>query len=232
MEDNHTPILDFVHTPNKKFPRRYLAYDRSPYRYEKQSPEISMSRSQAEKAVIHEHIVNLAAERFREVGLNGIGVADLMKEAGRTGGGFYKHFESREKLVEEALQCAFNKRTKALEKYTDPESTLTLTDLVDSYLSERHLNDPGSGCALAAVMNDVARSSDSIRELYTQELQNELAVITALTSSKQPSKKRAQALLAMCTLVGAIGLSRAVTDEGLAQELLNTGKTLLKALDA
>lgn len=172
-----------------------------------------MSRSQAEKAVIHEHIVNLAAERFREVGLNGIGVADLMKEAGRTGGGFYKHFESREKLVEEALQCAFDKRAKA-GKYTDPESTLTLTDLVESYLSERHLNDPGSGCALAAVMNDVARSSDSIREVYTQELQNELAVMTALTSSKQPSKKRAQALLAMCTLVGAIGLSRAVTDEG------------------
>jgi TetR/AcrR family transcriptional repressor of nem operon len=216
MEDNHTPILDFVHTPNKKSLERYLAYDRSPYRYEKQSPEISMSRSQAEKAVIHEHIVNLAAERFREVGLNGI----------------YKHFESREKLVEEALQCAFDKRAKALEKYTDPESTLTLADLVDSYLSERHLNDPGSGCALAAVMNDVARSSDSIREVYTQELQNELAVITALTSSKQPSKKRAQALLAMCTLVGAIGLSRAVTDEALAQELLNTGKTLLKALDA
>ena len=191
-----------------------------------------MSRSQADKAIIHDHIVNLAAERFREVGLNGIGVADLMKEAGRTGGGFYKHFESREKLVEEALQCAFDKRAKALEKYTDPESTLTLSDLVERYLSERHLNDPGSGCALAAVMNDVARSSDPIRELYTRELQNELAVITSLTNSKQPAKKRSQALLAMCALVGAIGLSRAVTDEELAAELLDTGKTLLKALDA
>jgi TetR/AcrR family transcriptional repressor of nem operon len=68
--------------------------------------------------------------------------------------------------------------------------------------------------------------------VYTRELQNELAAITALTSSKQPAKKRAQALLAMCTLVGAIGLSRAVADEELAAELLNTGKTLLKALDA
>ena len=190
-----------------------------------------MSRSQAEKAVIHEHIVNLAAERLREVGLNGIGVSDLMKEAGRTGGGFYKHFESREKLVEEALQCAFNKRALKLDKYLEPDSTLTLTDLVESYLSERHLNDPGSGCALAAVMNDVSRSSEPVRELYTRELQNELSVIAALTGSKQPAKKRAQALLAMCTLVGAIGLSRAVTDEQLVAELLNTGKTLLKALD-
>jgi TetR/AcrR family transcriptional repressor of nem operon len=191
-----------------------------------------MSRSQAEKAVIHEHIVNLAAERFREVGLNGIGVADLMKEVGRTGGGFYKHFESREKLVEEALHCAFNKRAEKLEKYTAPDSTLTLADLVESYLSERHLHDPGSGCALASVMNDVARSSDPIRDLYTRELENELAVVTALTSSKQPAKKRAQALLAMSALVGALGLSRAVTDEALKAELLNTGKTLLKALES
>lgn len=190
-----------------------------------------MSRSQAEKAVIHEHIVKLAAERLREVGLNGIGVADLMKQAGRTGGGFYKHFESREKLVEEALQCAFDKRAKALQTYTDPGSTLSLDDLVENYLSARHLNDPGSGCALAAVMNDVARSSDSIRQLYTRELENQLAAIAALTHSKQPAKKRAQALLAMCTLVGAIGLSRAVVDDELKDELLGTGKTLLKALD-
>ena len=190
-----------------------------------------MSRSQAEKAVIHEHIVNLAAERFREVGLNGIGVADLMKEAGRTGGGFYKHFESREKLVEEALQSAFDKRKKKLEPYTAPDSTLHLADFIESYLSERHLNSPGSGCALAAVMNDVARSSESVRDLYTRELQNELAVIATLTTSKQPAKKRAQALLAMSALVGAIGLSRAVSDETLKAELLNTGKTLLKALE-
>lgn len=191
-----------------------------------------MSRSQAEKAVTHEQIVNLAAERFREVGLNGIGVADLMKEAGRTPGGFYKHFESREKLVEEALQCAFDKRAKALEKYTEPDSTLSLADWVESYLSERHMNDPGSGCALAAVMNDVARSGDAVRTLYTRELQNELGVMTTLTSSKQPANKRAQAVLAMCALVGAIGLSRAVSDDELTEELLDTGKTLLKTLDA
>ncbi len=191
-----------------------------------------MSRSQADKVAIHEHIVNLAAERFREVGLNGIGVSDLMKEAGRTGGGFYKHFESRDKLVEEALAHAFEKRTEALKKYTDPESSLTLADLVESYLSERHLKGVGSGCALAALMNDVARSSDSIRELFTREVQSELNVITTLTHSKQPAKKRAQALMTICTLVGAIGLSRAVNDEALVAELLSTGKTLLKALDS
>lgn len=191
-----------------------------------------MSRSQADKVAIHEHIVNLAAERFREVGLNGIGVSDLMKEAGRTGGGFYKHFESRDKLVEEALAHAFEKRTEALKKYTDPESTLTLTDLVQGYLSEAHREAVGTGCALAALMNDAARSSDSIRELFTHDVQNELDVISHLTPSKHSSKKRAQALMTLCTLVGAIGLSRAVNDEALVAELLGTGRTLLKALDS
>ncbi|MFJ3487366.1 TetR/AcrR family transcriptional regulator [Pseudomonas sp. NPDC090202] len=190
-----------------------------------------MSRSQAEKAVIHEHIVNLAASRFREVGLNGIGVADLMKEAGRTGGGFYKHFESREKLVEEALQSAVDKRSAVLDTYCEAESTLTMADLVERYLSERHLNEPGSGCAIAALVNDVARSGDSIREIYQQGLEKELATLIHLTSSKQPAKKRAQAIMAMCTLVGAIGLARAVKDEALSAELLSSGKTLLKALE-
>ncbi|MGV8916996.1 MAG: TetR/AcrR family transcriptional regulator [Pseudomonas sp.] len=191
-----------------------------------------MSRSQAEKAAIHEQIVNLAAERFREVGINGIGVADLMKEAGRTGGGFYKHFESREKLVEEALEKTFEKRAEALRTYTEPGSTLTLADLVESYLSEDHMNDPGTGCAIVALMNDISRASDPIRELYTREVQSELAVLSSLSRSKQPSKKRAQALMTMCTLVGAIGLARAVKDDELIAELLDTSKTLLKALEA
>ena len=189
-----------------------------------------MSRSQADKAIIHEQIVNLAAVRLREVGLNGIGVVDLMKEAGRTGGGFYKHFESREKLVEEVLTSVFAKRTQALQTYAESATPRSLGDLVDSYLSERHRNDPGSGCALAALMNDVARSSDSIRELYTREAENELAVLTRLMNDSEPSEQRAQALMTMCTLVGAIGLSRAVSDDKLAKELLDVSKTLIKSL--
>lgn len=191
-----------------------------------------MSRSQAEKAAIHEQIVHLAAKRFREVGLNGIGVADLMKEAGRTGGGFYKHFESRDKLVEEALECAFDQRKSRLEQYTAPQSTLTLADFVERYLSEEHLNDPGSGCALTALVNDVARSADHIRELFTNEVETELTAVAGLMQGRQAAKKRANAILVLCSLVGAMGLSRAVSDPTLAAELLATSKTLLKAVDA
>ncbi|MFS2160945.1 TetR family transcriptional regulator [Pseudomonas sp. Pseusp122] len=188
-----------------------------------------MSRSQADKAAIHEEIVHLAAERFREVGLNGIGVAELMKAAGRTSGGFYKHFESREKLVEEVLASVFEKRTEALKAYVDSATPRSLGDLVDSYLSQRHKDAPGSGCALAALMNDVARSSEPIRALYTEEVRSELAMLTRLMNHPEA---RAQALLTMCTLAGAIGLARAVQDEALAAEILDTGKTLLKMLEA
>jgi TetR/AcrR family transcriptional repressor of nem operon len=191
-----------------------------------------MSRSQADKAAIHEQIVHLAAERFREVGLNGIGVADLMKEAGRTSGGFYKHFESRDKLVEEALECAFDQRKSRLEQYTAPQSTLTLADFIERYLSEEHLNDPGSGCALTALVNDVARSAEPIRELFTQEVESELAVIASLMAGRQATKKRTNAILVLCSLVGAMGLSRAVSDPALVAELLATRKALLRAVDA
>ena len=191
-----------------------------------------MSRSQADKAAIHEQIVHLAAERFREVGLNGIVVADLMKEAGRTSGGFYKHFESRDKLVEEALKCAFDQRQSRLEEYTAPQSALTLADFIERYLSEEHLNDPGSGCALTALVNDVARSAEPIRELFTHEVESELAVIASLMAGRQATKKRTNAILVLCSLVGAMGLSRAVSDPALIAELLATRKALLRAVDA
>lgn len=191
-----------------------------------------MSRSQADKALIHEDILKLAAQRFRELGLNGIGVAGLMKEAGRTGGGFYKHFASREKLVEEALAHAFEGRLKALEKFTQDGSQLTLRGLVDGYLSEPHRNDTGFGCVLASIVNDVSRSSDSIRELYTEEVEKELQVLMTLTEAKLPSKKRSQAVLTLCTLIGAVGLARAVADETIEAEILDVRRILLKALNA
>jgi len=190
-----------------------------------------MSRSQAEKALIHEHIVEVAAKRFREVGLNGIGVADVMKEAGRTGGGFYKHFESRDKLVEEAMTCAYKKRKESAAKYINDPS-LSLSDFVESYLSERHINNPGSGCAVSALMNDVARSSETVRALFSAEAESQIATMMTLLNDKKPSETRAQAILAICTLAGAVGLARAISDEDLSRELTTVGHTLLKALEA
>src|ERR1700690_296569 len=100
-----------------------------------------MGYSKSEKAETHPRIVSVAAKRFRELGLEGIGVADVMKEAGVTVGGFYKHFHSRDELVVEALATAF------LDLDHWEEHTEDITKALENYLSEEHRDAPGAGCA-------------------------------------------------------------------------------------
>src|SRR6202171_6584597 len=119
-----------------------------------------MGHSRRDKQATHARIVKVAAKRFRERGLEGIGVADVMKEAGVTVGGFYKHFNSRDELVVEALATAFQDLDR-WEEHTD-----TLTKLLENYLSEEHRDAPGTGCALGAVLGDMSRASGSAKVLH------------------------------------------------------------------
>ncbi len=183
-----------------------------------------MGRSQAEKAETHERIVQLAAKRFREVGVDGIGVADLMKEAGLTVGGFYKHFASREDLVVEALQAALAARRARAKK-----GERTFEGLVDEYLDVAHRDDPGGGCVLAALACDVARGSGRVADVYTDQVRHDIRGVAALLNEKDPEEQRGRAIFVLSALVGALELSRAVSDEALSKEILNTVKAELKA---
>src|SRR5215468_410828 len=121
-----------------------------------------MGHSQAAKAKSHEKIVRTAARRLREEGLAGVGVADLMTAAGLTVGGFYKHFDSRDELVAEALASIDSawERTVAEGKSKAQPDARIFARLIDAYLSEEHRDAPGAGCAFAAVAGDIARSGE------------------------------------------------------------------------
>src|ERR1700731_1293349 len=123
--------------------------------------ESIMGHSGRAKETPHERIVRVAARRFRERGLEGIGVADVMKEAGVTVGGFYKHFGSRDELVVEALATAF----KDLDVWE--EHTEDIAQLLQNYLTEAHRGAPGTGCAMGALLGDMTRGSKSARTVYT-----------------------------------------------------------------
>src|SRR6266851_6329808 len=138
-----------------------------------------MGSSKSDKAETHTRIVNVAASRFRELGLEGIGVADVMKEAGVTLGGFYKHFGSRDELVVEALATAF----KGLDVWE--EHTADMAQLLQNYLTEAHRDAPGTGCAMGALLGDMTRGSKSARVLYTTRLKRSLAFSSTLLSSSQ-----------------------------------------------
>src|ERR1700691_3945036 len=173
-----------------------------------------MGHSKSDKAETHTRIVKVAAKRFRERGLDGIGVADVMKEAGVTVGGFYEHFGSRDELVVEALATAF----KDLDVWE--EHTADMAQLLQNYLTEAHRDAPGTGCAMAALLGDVTRASKSARALYTERVKRSAAFTSALLPSNQRGDKRGRALLILSALLGAINLSRAVSDPNLSREIL------------
>jgi TetR/AcrR family transcriptional repressor of nem operon len=116
-----------------------------------------VGHSRRDKQTTHERIVTVAAKRFRERGLEGIGVADVMKEAGVTVGGFYKHFGSRDERVVEALATAF----KDLDLWE--EHTEDIAQLLQNYLTEAHRDAPGTGCGMGALLGDMTRGSKSAR---------------------------------------------------------------------
>ena len=174
-----------------------------------------MGYSKSDKAETHTRIVKVAAKRFRELGLEGIGVADVMKEAGVTVGGFYKHFGSRDELVVEALAAAF----KDLDVWE--ERTADMAHLLQNYLTEAHRDAPGTGCAMGALVGDMTRGSKSARALYTARVKRSLAFFSALLPSNRRSDKRRRGLLILSALLGAINLSRAVSDPNLSREILH-----------
>ncbi len=189
-----------------------------------------MGRSQLEKQKTHERIVELAARRLREEGLDGIGVADLMKEAGLTVGGFYKHFASRDELVAEAVQSAVESWRKQQEENGIDPAHIPLSEYVDIYLSENHRDHCGEGCAYAALTADMARSSEAVRSIATEGLRKNFDAMTARMPQPETADARQKAIIASCLMTGAVGLARVANDGALSSEILETVKQFVKSL--
>jgi TetR/AcrR family transcriptional repressor of nem operon len=189
-----------------------------------------MRHSKVEKAKTHKRIVAIASKRFREEGLAGIGIADLMKEAGLTVGGFYKHFKSRDDLVAEAVGSALELWKRQVDAAASGGPPVTYESLVDNYLSEAHRDHPGTGCAVSALAGDIARSDKRTRAVVTRQIRDNIELVATLirdTKEKDKGTARSQAVLTYCALVGAIGMARAVSDEQLSREILKTVAQLL-----
>jgi TetR/AcrR family transcriptional repressor of nem operon len=187
-----------------------------------------MGYSKVQKAKTHERIVKLASKRFREEGLAGIGIAELMKEAGLTVGGFYKHFDSRDHLVAEAVNSAFGGWKRRVDAAKSSASPVSYEELIDEYLNEAHRDNPGTGCAFSALAPEIARSDKRTRALTSEQVRNDIQLIAALYPSKDKHTARSRAILTFSALVGAMSLARAVSDEKLSREILKTVAELLK----
>src|SRR5579864_342909 len=187
-----------------------------------------MGHSKAQKTRTHKRIVSIASKRFREKGLVGLGIAELMKEAGLTVGGFYKHFDSRDDLVAEAVSSAFGGWKRRVDAAKAGGPSVSLAKLIDDYLDEAHRDNPGTGCAFSALAPEIARSDKQTRALTSEQVRNDIQLIAGLLPGKDKSRPRSRAILTFSALVGAMSLARAVSDEGLSREILETVGQVLK----
>src|SRR6202521_1865460 len=187
-----------------------------------------MGHSQVDKDESHDRIVQAAATRFRENGVAGIGVADLMKDAGLTHGGFYRHFDSRDELVAEAIERALQDGGRAVEAVANSKQ-FPLAALVDAYLSTAHRDGLATSCAVTTLAGDVARSNDRARSAYTRQVGTYLELLIKLIAGDKQRSRRIKAIAALSTLVGAVSMARAVNDEKLSREILKSAGDELKA---
>ena len=199
-----------------------------------------MGHSRKDKADSHDRIVGVAARSFREHGVDGVGVAELMKEAEMTHGGFYRHFESRDDLVAEGVERALLDGARGAfeaEAAGRLRGRALLFALVDWYLGTAHRDTLATSCAVTSLAGDVSRGSERTRAAYTRQLTEYLDLFVRLMvgdvdaatkATKATKAKRAQAVAAWATLVGAVSLARAVDDDALSREILKTAGAQIK----
>jgi TetR/AcrR family transcriptional repressor of nem operon len=189
-----------------------------------------MRYSKEHKLETHARIVKKASVRLREKGAHGIGVADLMKDAGLTHGGFYAHFDSREALVVEAFGYAMDRsieRWRQLAGQAAPEQRLAA--IVEAYLSPQHRDNPGHGCAVPALGAEIARESPKTRKAFAAKLDQMITMMAEQFTAEAGKSARQQAMAAMATMMGALMMARIAGSGELSDELLSAGRDAVLA---
>lgn len=172
------------------------------------------------KEKTREQIVETAARAFREGGVEGVGIGELMGRAGLTHGGFYAHFPSKDALVGEACSRAADQaweQMTALVASAPPGEELAT--FIRAYVSRRHRDDPGTGCLMPALGGEMPRHGAEVRAAFTAQIRRVLANLQSLLPDTPDREDRAIALAT--GMAGAVMLARAVDDAALSDRILH-----------
>jgi TetR/AcrR family transcriptional repressor of nem operon len=190
-------------------------------------PRVSREQTVANREAI-EHV---SARLFREQGINGVSVADLMGAAGLTHGGFYGHFASKDDLAAVACAHAFGQSAERRIRWCKgaPGAASAMQEMVDRYVSLRHRDGVGEGCPAVALAADVAREAPHkpVRAAYLAGIKNMAAGIEALCPEAPVPRRRETALARMATMVGALLLARATSGDPISAEILAAARMAL-----
>jgi TetR/AcrR family transcriptional regulator, transcriptional repressor for nem operon len=180
-----------------------------------------MPRGTAHKARAHARIVEAAARAFRERGVVTVAIADVMRAAGLTHGGFYAHFPNKDALVAEATTRGLTEARRAFvadAATARPEAPLR--EIIRRYISRHHRDHPAEGCAMPALAAEIAREPGEVRHAFTTALESFIDQLVEYIPGATPEARRDAALALIAGMAGAVALARAVDDPALSDRLL------------
>jgi TetR/AcrR family transcriptional repressor of nem operon len=166
----------------------------------------------------HQQILLQAARLFRREGLNGISLSEIMKAAGLTHGPFYNHFRSKEELIAKTVECAMEASLASLSELCEREDPKSR--FLKSYLSLQHVEDPSTGCPMAALASDLGREPVPVRDAFTAQVKRFIELLASGFPWRSKRAARSEAIRLLTSVVGAVVLARALSDTALVEELL------------
>ncbi|POY55037.1 TetR family transcriptional regulator [Pectobacterium versatile] len=186
-----------------------------------------VSKQQMERN--REEIIQVSSQLFRERGLNGVSVNDLMAAAGLTHGGFYGHFASKDELAAIASRKALEDSRSRWQEITQHADQPDLQTMVEHYLSPAHRDGAKDGCALTALASDIARESEDkpVREVYLSGVRAMLDRLESLSTIEDKEQRRLHTLAQFALLSGALTLARATAGDPLSDDFLIAAKKAL-----
>lgn len=186
---------------------------------------MKVSREQA--AENRDRMIGVAARLFRERGFDGIGVSDLMKEAGLTHGAFYGNFAAKEDLMAAACTNAIDATLTSWSGFTAAAPDAPFEAVAARYLSRAHVENPGLGCVAAALGADIARHGDAVKRAATAGISAQIDFLAGVLPGKSQAIRHEKAIAAFASMVGAMLLARSVDDPLLAEEILQATASAL-----
>lgn len=180
------------------------------------------------KHASHERIVEAGARAIRRYGYDGIGIAEIMRQAGLTHGGFYAHFASREAMLAELASRA---GTEAIALFARIAAAApaeqSMQALLRAYLSQQHVENPESGCPIAALGSEMPRQAPPVRQAITSRIKDMIDVITGQAAGRNEPGARERAMVIAATIIGAVILARAIDDRPLSESVLEAARAHL-----
>lgn len=171
---------------------------------------MSQSAKPSRKELSHDRILEAASRAIRRQGFDGVSVADVMKEAGLTHGGFYAHFGTREDMVAEAIEYGARQSAESLDRGVAARCRRGATPfraLVEAYLSELHIESKEGGCVVAALGSEMSRQTTKVQEASTARI---MGLVRRVEATLAPSVPKERAMAIAGTMVGALQMARAL----------------------